>query len=115
MEGADVSSSAGDAFASRMQSEYGQALDERHRLEEERVLAAQAAVRKELGKLKTHMKSLGKRDGEGRLATTYGALFLAVQGNMATLSGTLKTARRLKIGPTTKRWRCCSKEPVTTL
>lgn len=67
-------------FASRMQSEYGQALDERHRLEEERVLAAQAAVRKELGKLKTHLKSLGKRDGEGRLATRMGRFFWLFKG-----------------------------------
>ncbi len=90
--------SAGDAFAERMKAEYSSNVDDRHVLEEARVAAAQAAVLKQLLKLKGHLKGKGKRAAaDGKIHMLFGELFEAVQGDMPTLSGTLITARRLGI------------------
>lgn len=88
----------GVSFADKMRQEYGEEVDQRRALEEARVVAAQEAVRKQLGKLKVWLKKIGsRRESDGKLHVSYGALFEAVQGDMSTLSGTLKTARRLGI------------------
>jgi hypothetical protein len=73
-------------------------VDQRAAADEQRVVAAQQAVVKQLVNLKTHMKRAGHReDKDGKIHIFYGTLFEAVQGIMPTLSGTLKTARRLGI------------------
>ena len=90
--------SAGAAFEERMKHEYGDGVDKRAAEDEQRVVAAQQAVVKQLVNLKAHMKKAGKRDEkDGKIHVQYGTLFDAVQGLMPTLSGTLKTARRLGI------------------
>ncbi len=89
---------AGVAFAAKMKSEYSEGVDQRAAADEQRVVAAQQAVVKQLVNLKTHMKRAGHREErDGKIHVSYGALFEAVQGIMPTLSGTLKTARRLGI------------------
>jgi hypothetical protein len=73
-----------------MREKYTHEIDERHKLEDERVHTAQAAANTQLNKLRGHLLRLGRR-------ATFRALFDAVTGDMPTLSGTLKTARRLGV------------------
>lgn len=95
------SKSMGDRFAENMKDQYSNTVDARHALEDSRVEAARVAVSKQVNKLKSWIKKIGVRqsnnNNNNHLSCTYGALFDAVQGDMPTLSGTLKTARRLGV------------------
>ncbi len=84
------SSRTGSTYEASMREQYTHEADDRHQLEDERVHAALAAAVMQLNKLRRHLLKLGGR-------TSFRALFDAVMGDMPTLSGTLKTARRLGV------------------
>lgn len=73
-------SSTGDAFAERMKHEYSSNVDDRRAMEEERVAAAQAAVLKQLLKLKSYLRKGKRSAADGKIHMFFGELFEAVQG-----------------------------------
>lgn len=87
----------GKRFEEQIKREYEAVHERFDKQEEERVIKFQNAVRRQLVKLVVYLKRLGKRNESDLLECTYGDLFEAVQNDMATLSGTLKTARRMGI------------------
>jgi hypothetical protein len=98
-----------------IQNDYQATVENFDQKEEERVKKFQDAVRRQLVKLVGYMNRLGsKRASDGFLSLSYGELFeaarffclyfffpfsfvLQVQNDMATLSGTLKTAKRMGV------------------
>jgi hypothetical protein len=87
------STSTSSTWADGMKDKYSAEVDERHRLEDVRVAAAQSSVSKQVNKLKRWILKIGGPNAR----TTFGELFDAVQGDMAMLSGTLKSARRMGV------------------
>jgi hypothetical protein len=86
-----------DRFMNAVKDDYQAMVDNYDQKEEARVKKFQDAVKRQLVKLVGYMNRLGTKRVDGRLSVSFGELFDAVQNDMATLSGTLKTAKRMGV------------------
>ena len=80
-----------------VKDDYQATVENYDQKEEARVKKFQDAVKRQLVKLVSYMNRLGTKRADGRLSVSFGELFDAVQNDMATLSGTLKTAKRMGV------------------
>ena len=84
-------------FEDSVKEKHNNEIEERLRVEEERVRSGQELVNKHVNMLRNFIAGSGKRNSDGKISILYGELFRVVENKLPTLSGTLKTARRLHI------------------